>query len=275
MELGESLLEKGREFMKYYAYHLSMTEDDLQGATIALIPGAPERVVTIAQEFGSYQEIAFHREYRSVIADDGKNKILVVSSGIGGPSLAIAIEELARLGIKIFIRVGTCGAIQDFIQVGDLIISEGAVRMDGTSEHYAPISFPACADFTVITALNQATKQLGYNFHSGITCTSATFYPGQERYDTYTHYVIRSLQGSFEEWKKLGILNYEMEVATLFTLARVFQLKAGAVCGVIVNRNQKEDVNLEMLQEVEKRLSRVAVNGAKILLSQMDTTQLS
>jgi len=258
--------------MKYYAYHLSMAEDDLRGATIALIPGAPERVVTIAQEFGPYQEIAFHREYRSVIADDGKDRILVVSSGIGGPSLAIAIEELARLGVQTYIRVGTSGAIQDFIQVGDLIISEGAVRMDGTSEHYAPMSFPACENFSVVTALNQAAKQLGYNHHSGITCTSATFYPGQERYDTFTHYVVRSLQGSLEEWKKLGILNYEMEIATLYTLARVFGLKAGAVCGIIVNRNQKEDVDLKTLQEVEERMSRVAVQAAKILLSQKDTS---
>ena len=103
MESGE-FFGKGRQRMKYYAYHLSMAEDDLRGATIALIPGAPERVVTIAQEFGPYQEIAFHREYRSVIADDGKDRILVVSSGIGGPSLAIAIEELAQLGIQTFIQ---------------------------------------------------------------------------------------------------------------------------------------------------------------------------
>jgi len=258
--------------MKYYAYHLSMAKDDLRGATIALIPGAPERVVTIAQEFGPYQEIAFHREYRSVIADDGKDRILVVSSGIGGPSLAIAIEEFAQLGIQTFIRVGTSGAIQDFIQEGDLIISEGAVRMDGTSEHYAPMPFPACADFSIVAALRQAAKQLGFKYHSGITCTSATFYPGQERYDTFTHYVVRSLQGSLEEWKKLGILNYEMEIATLYTLARVFGLKAGAVCGIIVNRNQKEDVDLKTLQEVEERMSRVAVQAAKILLSQKDTS---
>jgi len=254
--------------MKYYAYHLSLTEDDLRGATIALIPGAPERVITIAQEFGSHQEVAFHREYRSVVADDGKKTILVVSSGIGGPSLAIAIEELARLGIQTFIRVGTSGAIQDFIQVGDLIISEGAVRWDGTSDHYAPISYPACADFSVVLALNQAAQQLGYNYHSGITCTSSTFYPGQERYDTYNNYVIRSLQGSFQEWKKLKILNYEMEVATLFTITRVFGLKAGAICGVIVNRNYEENIDQKIIEGVEKKLARVSVQAAKILLTQ-------
>lgn len=254
--------------MKYYAYHLSLSEEDLKGATVALIPGAPERCVTIAREFGSYKEISFHREYRSILAEDGKNRVLVVSSGIGGPSLAIAIEELARLGINSFIRVGTCGAIQDAIQVGDMIVSEGAVRMDGTSDHYAPIAYPACANFSLVQALVQAATQLGYHYRSGITCTSATFYPGQERYDTYTGYVIRSLQGTFQEWKELGVLNYEMEVATLFTVARVFGLKAGAICGVLVNRNHEEDVDLDVIEEIEQKLARVAALAAKIILGE-------
>ncbi|MCX6089734.1 MAG: uridine phosphorylase [Candidatus Atribacteria bacterium] len=252
--------------MKYYAYHLALSEQDMEGAEVALIPGDPERCEMIAEAVGSFRTLAFHREFKSVLATCDEGRVLVVSSGIGGPSLAIAVEELARLGIRYFIRVGTCGAIQDDIGIGDIVISEGAIRMDGTSDHYAPSLYPACANFEVVQVLSEACMELGYDFHVGITCTSATFYPGQERYDTYTGYVIRNLQGTFQEWKELGVLNYEMEVATLFTIARVFHLQAGAVCGVLVNRNQEEEIDPEEVNTVELKLARVAARSAKMIL---------
>lgn len=248
------------------AYHLGLSREDLQGATVALLPGAPERTEVLARAFGTCRVLAFHREFKSVLAESAAGKILVVSTGIGGPSLSIAVEELACLGVRWFIRVGTCGAIQKHIQVGDLIVSEGAVRCDGASEHYAPLAYPAVADFRVVALLQEACDASGVPYHVGITCSSATFYPGQERYDTFSRYVPRHFQGSLREWQALGVLNYEMEVATLFVIARVFGLHAGAVCGVLVNRTQEERVAEERIAEVEERLARVAALSARWIL---------
>ncbi|MGC8779179.1 MAG: nucleoside phosphorylase, partial [Candidatus Caldatribacteriaceae bacterium] len=155
------------------------------------------------------------------------------------------------------LRVGTCGAIQEHIAIGDLVISEGAVRMDGVSCHYAPLAYPACADFELVQHLKRACEDLKYRYHIGVTCSSATFYPGQERYDTFTGYVLKEFQGSLEEWRRLRVLNYEMETATLFTMARVFGLRAGAICGVLVNRTREERVSPEVVNEVEEKLVRV------------------
>lgn len=252
--------------MSYYAYHLALKKEDVRGVKLALVPGAPERCEKIAQAWGSFQVLSFHREFKSVLVQSPKGELLVVSSGIGGASLSIMMEELARLGIEVFLRVGTCGAIQEYVQVGDLVISEGAVRLDGVSTHYAPLSYPACADFELVQILKRACEEEQCRYHIGITCSSATFYPGQERYDTFTGYVVRDLQGSLREWQKLRVLNYEMEVATLFTMARVFGLRAGAICGVLVNRQKKETVSLEVVEEVEKRLALVAARSAELVL---------
>jgi len=253
----------------YYAYHLALGEEDLKGVEVAITPGAPERCEKIAGFIGSFQVLAFHREFKSVLASGKNGRVLVVSSGIGGASLSIMVEELARLGIKVFLRVGTCGAIQEEILVGDLVISEGAVRMDGVSCHYAPLAYPACADFGLVHCLKRACEDLQYRYHMGITCSSATFYPGQERYDTFTGYVLRELQGSLEEWRQLRVLNYEMEVATLLTVARVFGLRAGALCGVLVNRLQEENVSPEVVEKVEVRLAQVAGRTAELILDSL------
>lgn len=250
----------------YRAYHLGLSEEDTRGAELALLPGAPERTEVLARAFGRAEVLAFHREFKSVLAENEVGRILVVSTGIGGPSLSIAVEELARLGVRWCIRVGTCGAIQEDITVGDLVISEGAVRLDGASDHYAPPEYPAVADWRVVGILKEACEKENVPYHIGITCSSATFYPGQERYDTFSRYVPRHLQGSLKEWQALRVLNYEMEVATLFVVARVFGLCAGAVCGVLVNRTKEERVAEEALGEVEERLARVAALAARWIL---------
>lgn len=252
--------------MGYYAYHLALREEDVQGVKLVITPGDPERCEKIAASIGAFQVLAFHREFKSVLVEGEKGRLLIASSGIGGASLSIMVEELARLGVKMFLRVGTCGAIQEYITVGDLIVSEGAVRMDGVSEHYAPLSYPACADFELVHYVKSACEDLRYRYHIGVTCSSATFYPGQERYDTFSGYVPRDLQGSLGEWRRLQVLNYEMEVATLFTMARVFGLRAGAVCGVLVNRLRSEQVSFEVIEEVERKLAQVAKLTAERIL---------
>lgn len=193
--------------------------------------------------------LASLREFTSWRGElDGK-AVIVCSTGIGGPSTSIAVEELAQLGIRTFLRIGTTGAIQENINVGDVLVTTGAVRLDGASQHFAPLEFPAVADFTCTNALYAAATEAGATVHVGITASSDTFYPGQERYDTYTGRVMRHFRGSMKEWQDMGVMNYEMESATLLTMCASQGLRAGMVAGVIVNRTQQEIPNEALLKK--------------------------
>ena len=253
--------------MNKKAYHLNLTKNDIKGAEHAILPGNPFRVETIARKFDpESMELAFNREYRTFLGKMKNVPVLVTSTGIGGPSTAIAVEELAQLGVKTFLRIGTTGAIQENINTGDVIITTGSVRLDGTSSHYAPIEYPAVADYKIIHALEQAARLTGINAHIGITASSDTFYPGQERYDSYSGYVIRKLQGSLEEWRRLNVLNYEMESSALLTLCSVMGLKAGCVTGVVVNRVQREDIENHELNKGEENAVKTGIMAMKILV---------
>lgn len=223
-------------------YHIGLSREMLSGAALALLPGDPGRVMGLAEALGEAVPLAFHREYKSARVRVGATTVLVMSTGMGGPSVAIGLEELARLGIRQFVRVGTTGAIQPGIALGDLIINEAAVRLDGTSTHYAPLPFPAVADHALTAALLQTAQALNVPHHLGIAASSDTFWPGQERYDSFSGYVPRRFQGSMAEWQALGVLNYEMETSTLFTVARSMRLQAAAVCGVVAQRVAGEAV---------------------------------
>lgn len=128
------------------------------------------------------------------------------------------------------------------VNLGDIIVDKAAVRLDGTSQHYAPLEFPAVASFEVTTALVLAAKNAGALYHLGIAASSDTFWPGQERYDSFTGYVPRRFRGTMQEWQALGVLNYEMETSALFVTSQALGLEAGAVCGVVVKRTQSESV---------------------------------
>ncbi len=188
------------------------------------------------------------------------------STGIGGPSTSIAVEELAQLGVRIFLRVGTTGAIQPGISPGELIVTTAAVRLDGASTHFAPMEFPAVSDFSCTAALVEAARSLGHEPHTGVTASSDTFYPGQERYDTYSGRVTRRFVGSFEQWRSMGVLNYEMEAATLFTMCATQGLQAGCVAGVLVNRNDEEIPDEHASAEVEAASLAVVVEAARRLV---------
>jgi uridine phosphorylase len=199
-------------------FHLGLTKNDLQGATLAIVPGDPERVEKIAALMDKPVKLASHREFTSWRAElDGKS-VIVCSTGIGGPSTSIAVEELAQLGIRTFLRIGTTGAIQPHINVGDVLVTTASVRLDGASLHFAPMEYPAVADFACTTALVEAAKSIGATTHIGVTASSDTFYPGQERYDTFSGRVVSRFKGSMEEWQSMGVMNYEMESATLLTM---------------------------------------------------------
>lgn len=238
-------------------YHINLSKNDLNGATLAILPGDPGRVEKIAAMFDEYQELTFNREYKSILAKLDNSTVLICSTGMGGPSLAICVEELATIGIERFVRVGTTGSIREDIAIGDLVISNAAVRLDGTSTHYAPIEYPAVADITLTNALIATAKEQSFNHHVGIAVSSDTFYPGQERYNNFNGYVRRAFQGSMEEWRKLGALNYEMEIASLFVVAKVFSLQAAAVCMVVAKRTENESVaNHELIKQLESNFFR-------------------
>lgn len=258
-------------------YHLDLSRSMLKGATLALLPGDPFRTpkiaAAIAERWGRpAAELAWKREYRSFLGELAGEKVIVASTGIGGPSTSIAVEELALLGVKTFLRVGTSGAIQPTIEVGDLVITTGSVRMDGASTHYAPIEYPAVADPEVLIALIEAAeshRREGIRTHVGITASSDTFYPGEERKDGYGRYILRRFQGITEEMKQLHVLNFEMESATLLTQCAALGLRAGAITGVVNRRRKRgeEKITPERLRLGEEKVIRVALTAAERLLS--------
>ncbi|MDR2733424.1 MAG: uridine phosphorylase [Spirochaetota bacterium] len=249
-------------------YHIRLSKGMLQGAVYAVLPGDPGRVEKVAKYIDPNGAIflAANREYTSWLANLSGKKVLVCSTGIGGPSTSIALEELASLGIKNFYRIGTTGVIQPDIKLPSIIITTGSVRLDGASTHYAPIEYPAVADFELTKALVEAAKDVGVEYHVGITASSDTFYPGQERYDTFTGYVPLRFQNTLKEWQKLHVLNYEMESATLLTLVSVFGLRAGMVASAIVSRIAGETPSDEELVRAEDNLSKVIRKALQIRL---------
>ncbi len=258
-------------------YHLALSEETIQGAKIALLPGDPFRspliAERIAQSYGGPKPdrpLAHKREYCSYLTDIMGTKVLVTSTGIGGPSASIAIDELAQLGLHTFVRVGTTGAIQDQIAVGDVIITSGSVRLDGASVQYAPIEYPAVAHHEVLQALIEAaaalTPSLGIHCHVGITASTDTFYQGQERHESFSRDVPRDFQGMTEEWRRLHVLNYEMESSTLLTLCSVFGLRGGCVTGVIGSRATEERITPENLRRGEDHAVQVGIKAIELLI---------
>lgn len=244
-------------------YHLDLNAEKIQGAKIALLPGDPFRSQTIAETVArTYKtdcvKLAWKREFCTYLTGIKNQKILVTSTGIGGPSTSIAIDELAQLGVTTFIRVGTTRAIQEYIDIGDVVITSGSVRLDGASTHYAPIEYPAVAHHEALNALIMGAKKINARYHVGVTASSDTFYSGEERQDSFNKYVLRKFRGSTAEWQKLHVLNYEMESSTVLTLTASMGLRGGCVTGV-VNKQNMQDISAESLKSGEETVVNVAV----------------
>jgi uridine phosphorylase len=248
-------------------FHLGLTKNMLDGASLAIVPGDPARVKRIAELMEGATFLASHREYTSYLAYIDGKAVIICSTGIGGPSVSIAVEELAQLGVTTFLRVGTTGAIQPQINVGDIIVTQAAVRLDGASLHFAPMEYPAVADFACTTAMVAACHDAGFEPHIGITASSDTFYPGQERYDTVSGRVTRQFKGSMKQWQELGVLNYEMESSTLFTMCASQGWRAACVAGVIVNRAQQEIPDEATMKKTEISAISIVISTAKALLA--------
>jgi uridine phosphorylase len=242
------------------SFHIGLNSDQVKDVSVAIIPGDPGRVPKIAQYLENAQPLANHREYNSMIGQYQGQTVLVISTGIGGPSAAICVEELAMLGIKRFLRVGTTGAIQDHIEPGDIIVPTAAVRMDGASTHIAPLAFPAVADFKMVQAVVEALSEKSVKHHVGICASSDTFYQGQSRQDSFKGgFVHQEMARRFEEMKSLNVLSFEMECATVFTQCAAYGLSAAAVLGVLVNRNRGEFPSEAIIKQTEDKVIQAAL----------------
>lgn len=214
-------------------YHINLSEKD--GAKYAILPGDPGRVKKIAAFLDSPKHVTTNREYTTYEGYLDGEKVLVVSTGIGGPSTAICVEELSKIGVDTFIRVGTCGGMQMNVNPGDIVIANAAIRMEGTSLEYMPIEFPAVADFEVTTALNKAAEKLSYPHHIGIVQAKDSFY---SQHSPETMGVEDNLRYKWNAWIKGGCLASEMESAALYIVSSVRNLRAGAVFHCVWNQEQ-------------------------------------
>jgi uridine phosphorylase len=213
---------------------------------------------------GSADERARHREYVTVTGDLDEVPITVTSTGIGSPSAAIAVEELARVGAENLIRVGSCGAIQPEASVGDLIITTGAVRQEGTSDEYVREDYPAVASFEVVSALVAAAERLDYPYHLGLSASTDSFYAGQGR-PGYNGFMAEGSDTLVEELREVNVVNFEMEASAILTLANIYGLRAGAVCTVYANR-----VTGEFQTVGEERAAETACLATKLLAAMDD-----
>ncbi|MCR5442545.1 MAG: uridine phosphorylase [Sphaerochaetaceae bacterium] len=215
-------------------YHLRIKKGDV--GKYVILPGDPKRVPVIAGFLDDSEQVADSREYVTYTGHIDGTPVSVTSTGIGGPSASIAMEELYKCGADTFIRMGTCGGIALPVMGGDAVIATGAVRMDGTSREYAPIEFPAVADYEVVTAIKEASEKMGVRHHLGIVQCKDSFY-GQHNPEIMP--VSYELQNKWEAWKRLGVLASEMESATLFTVASFLRARCGSVFFVVGNQERE------------------------------------
>ena len=203
-------------------YHLHLKKGDV--GRYVILPGDPKRVPLIAKYLDDAVLVADNREYVTYTGTLLGEKVSVTSTGIGGPSAAIAVEELYKVGADTFIRMGTCGGIKLSVKGGDVVIATAAVRAEGTSREYAPIEFPAVADFDVVSAMKSAAEKMNVRSHIGVVQCKDSFY-GQHDPDIMP--VSYELNNRWEAWKRLHVLGSEMEAATIFTVAARLGVRAG------------------------------------------------
>ena len=242
-------------------YHIGVGKGDV--GKYVILPGDPKRCEKIAAYFDDAKLVADSREYVTYTGYLDGVKVSVTSTGIGGPSSAIALEELVRCGADTFIRVGTCGGMKLDVCGGDLVIANGAIRMEGTSKEYAPIEFPAVADFDIITALKEASDKLKYKSHIGVVQCKDAFYGQHEPENKPVSY---ELVNKWEAWLRLGTLASEMESAALFTVASYLGVKVGSIFLAIANQERaKAGLSNEQVHDTSKAIE-TAVEAIRILI---------
>lgn len=243
-------------------YHIQCAPGDV--GRYVLLPGDPGRCESIAALLDAPTFIGQNREYRVYTGSLLGEKVSVCSTGIGGPSAAIAMEELAAIGADTFVRVGTCGGIDIEVQAGDIVVATGSIRYEHTSVEYAPIEFPAVPDFETASALREAAVALGYRTHMGVVQCKDSFY-GQ--HDPARMPVSYELQQRWEAWKRLGVKASEMESAALFVVAAALKVRCGACFHVVWNQ-EREAAGLDQREDHDTSAAvKVGVEAVRRLIA--------
>ena len=242
-------------------YHIGVRPEEV--GEYVILPGDPKRCEKIAAYLDDARQIADVREFMTYTGSLNGVPVSVTSTGIGGPSAAIAMEELVHCGAHTFIRVGTCGGMQTEVKSGDLIIATGAIRMEGTSKEYAPVEFPAVADFSVTQALVEAAGELSARCHVGVVQSKDSFYGQHEPEKKPVSY---ELENKWKAWVACGALGSEMESAALMTVAATLRVRMGTVLLTMANQ-EREKAGLPNPQVHDTDLAiRVAVEAMRKLI---------
>ena len=220
--------------MVQQSYHIGF--NDAKGAKYVILPGDPGRVEKIAQFLDEPQFLAQNREYTTWIGKLSGAPVLVMSTGMGGPSTAIAVEELAALGVETFIRIGTAGGMQPEVIGGDVVVATGSIRMEGTTREYVPIEYPAVPDLDVTCALKDAAQALGLRYHTGVVQSKDSFY-GQHSPSRMP--IGYDLENKWRAWIGAGCLASEMESAALFIVCSTLRVRAGSVFSIVWNQERE------------------------------------
>ncbi len=216
-------------------YHVDF--DDSHGAKYVILPGDPGRVEKIAGYLDNPRFFHQNREYTTWLGEVAGETVMVMSTGMGGPSTAIAVEELYQTGVRTFVRIGTCGGMDERVKGGDVVIATGAIRMEGTTREYVPIEFPAVADLDVTNALVAAAKELGFTHHAGVVQCKDSFY-GQ--HDPGRMPIGYELENKWQAWIKAHCLASEMESSTLYIVCQVLGARAGCVLSTVWNQERRK-----------------------------------
>ncbi len=244
-------------------YHIGIKENDV--GRYVLLPGDPKRCEKIAAYFDNPKKVGDNREYVTYTGYLDGQKVSVTSTGIGGPSAAIALEELANIGADTFIRVGTCGGIREDVKSSDIVIAQAAIRAEGTSKEYAPIEYPSVADFDVTLALKNAANSLKATSHVGVVQCKDSFY-GQHSPSTMP--VSYELENKWQAWKKMGTLASEMESAALFIVANYRKVRCGSTFLVVANQErEKKGLENPVVHDTDLAI-RVGVEAIRKLINE-------
>ena len=240
-------------------YHVGLGRGDV--GDYVLVPGDPFRTPLIAKYLDGAREVAFSREYRTFTGKLGSTTVSAMSTGMGGPSVAIAIEELNELGVHTFLRVGTCGAAQPEIKMGDLVIGIGAVRTEGTSTGYVPLEYPAVASLEMTNALVEAAEASGVPYHVGLLRSVDALYS-----DLMPDKMPRPhIREELEMWSRAGVLSNDMESSTLFIVARLRRLRAATINLCVDELGAGEIQHLD--PSYMDRMLKVAVDALRRLIA--------
>jgi len=251
-------------------YHIGFGKKDLGNPPphVALLSGDPERARHIAQDAPGVtleKNLSENRGLNSYLArlPNGR-RFISATSGMGAPSLSIVVNELVQVGVRAIIRVGTSGAIQADVKMGSVVITRAALCRQGAADDIAPKEYPAAANPFLTLALVNAARALNVDWHIGVTASVDTFFEGQERAESSANpALLRALRGVTEEYRALGILNYEMESGTLFKMGGVYKIATACVCAVIANRTQSELPDLDAKDRAVRAAIAVALRAAE------------